>query len=219
MAATAKINIEYAVRWGLICLILVSGGLFFLYDGAVRYPRQNEEFAKLRQELETRCSPAMFKIEFAKAVTARWGKEHFDAAQKELHSVRDIRTQFVMAVLFLVPGLLVTAAYLRNGRRRFSADDEGLHGFLPETVPYAAISAIDRTKWDDKGIVCVTAATASGVKKLTLDDWKFRGMETILAEIDAHRPDLAPPKPPEPETSAAGSPPPVEADQSAPPTE
>jgi hypothetical protein len=219
MAATAKMNLEYAVRWGLICLILVAGGLFFLYDGAVRYPQHNAEFATLRQQLEGyRLKPELFKAELAKAVSARWRKEHFDPDQKEIHTPGDIRTQFVMAVLFLVPGILVTVAYVRGTRRRFSADEAGLHGFLPEAVPYASILAVNRDKWDAKGIAYVTAATASGEKRLTLDDWKFRGMEAILAEIDAHRPELAPPKPPAPE-APAGEPPPVEADQAAPPTE
>ena len=214
--ATAKINLEYAVRMVLFCGIILFLGGWSLYDGALRYPRQNREYDQMCSELAaqqlTGDAFAVKKIELMKA--KGWNVEHAATkAGQPLHGEADIRTQYTFALLLLPWGLLVSGLLLRNSRRRFAAAETGLSGFFPEIVPYAAITSVDRRKWDAKGIARLTIATAAGAKKVTLDDWKFRGMADILAEIDRQRPDLAPPPP------AAEPPPPVEADNQAPPTE
>ena len=218
--ATAKINLEYAVRMTLFSGIILFLGGWSLFDGAVRYPRQNVEYEQMCRDLDAQKLPgdafAAKKIQLMKA--KGWNVEHAATnANQPLHGGVDIRTQYVFALLLLPWGLLVSGLLLRNSRRRFSADAGGLLGFLPETVPYAAIQSVDRRKWDSKGIACLKVTTTAGAAKLTLDDWKFRGMTDILAEIDRHRPDLAPP------AAAAQAQveeaPPVEADQPAPPTE
>ena len=218
--ATAKINLEYAVRMILFCGIILFLGGWSLFDGAVHYPRQNVEYDQMCRELEgQKLTGDAFAAEKIRRMREKgWNVEHVTTrAGQPLHSETDIQVQFFFAALLLPWGLLVSGLLFRNSRRRFSADEAGLHGFLPETVSYAAIQSVDRRKWDSKGIVRLTVTTATGEKKLTLDDWKFRGMTDILAEIDRNRPDLAPP-PSVSETTAEEAPP-VEADKQAPPTE
>ncbi len=218
--AAAKINLEYAVRISLFSAIMLGFGLWSLYDGAVKYPAQNREYGAAYDDLTARkLSPEPFAKELFRIMKERgWKAEHvLPGTRAPLHSESDIRTQFGMAVAFLPLGFAVFFLLVRNCRRRFSADDAGLHGFLPEAVPYSAIQSVNREKWESKGIVRLAVSVAAGRKTLTLDDWKFRGMEAILAEVDRNRPELAPPKPAD--ASATEVAPPSDADKSAPPTE
>jgi hypothetical protein len=120
------------------------------------------------------------------------GLEAVKYLEDKYHGTWDIRGQFIMALICLPLGLVSGFCVLRNCRRHFAADEDGLKGFLPDTIRYPDIETIDRAKWDSKGIVHLYVQQGDGTRKVVLDDWKFQGMAEILEVIEEHRPDLAP---------------------------
>ncbi len=195
MAATAKINTEYAVRTILFGLMLSGFGGWSLYDGIFGYPEHNRRALKYRELEETAMQsgqPRQVWITWEKVCKDEgWKSEKPGAAKSDW----DIRTQFIMTLLFMPWGLGSIIGLACKFRRQFSADDLGLHGFLAEPIAYAAIDRLDKKKWDKKGIVRIDVTVAGKARRLTMDDWHFRGMAAILAEIEKQRPDLVPPAP------------------------
>jgi len=199
MPVTAKINLEYAIRSALFGLMMLGFGLWSLYDGAVGYPRHNQRaqaYQDLYQQYEQagRARQEWFAAWQKLARAQGWNTDK----PRVKHSDWDLRTQFIMALIFGPIGLASLIGVGLNARRRFSAGDDGLHGFAATAIPYAAITAIDKKKWDRKGIAKLEVAIEGAARKVTLDDWKFRGMAAILAETEKRRPDLVPAPPPAP---------------------
>lgn len=117
---------------------------------------------------------------------------------KDYHSPSDIGAQYFMAAVCCPLGLGALAFVGINARRKFRADDEGLHGFANKPIPYDAIESIDWSLWDRKGIARMTVAVDGSQRTLKLDAWKFKGMGDILEAVEQKRPDLARPEPAEP---------------------
>lgn len=106
-----------------------------------------------------------------------------------LKDAHDIRSQFVMAALALAAALLAFGTLIHKGRRRFVADEAGLHGFVSETLGYDAVAAAEWSRWEEKRIVRFTLRDG---RKLTLDGWHYAGAEEVVAALLHRRPDLAP---------------------------
>lgn len=182
--ATARINPEYGVRLFLLGLMFAGFALWSVYDGTVRYPAHNRRVAAY-QEFQ---HGGRFADWPAHARRQGWPV----ARPGPAHTLWDIRTQFIMAALFGPVALLAWSLLGRQWRRRFRADAAGLHGFAGESIPFAAITALDLRDWDRKGIVRLTCTLAGQPRRVVLDDWKFRGMEAIFARIREQRPELVP---------------------------
>ena len=107
-----------------------------------------------------------------------------------VYGEHDLKSQFVQAAVTLVLGLLAFASVGRKARRRYAADETGLHGsgFGGQRVVYEEIARIDWSKWDEKGIVTLTLKSGAACK---LDGWHFAGITGIVDEIKRHRPELA----------------------------
>ena len=127
-----------------------------------------------------------------------------------LHSPNDILVQFAMVAVFAPLGLFFLFRVLIRASRRYAAGDDGLHGFRAAPVPYDALVGLDKARWHSKGIARIAVEKNGRPAWLILDDWHYRGMTAILAEIERRRPDLAtaaeaelqaavpPPPPPKP---------------------
>jgi hypothetical protein len=108
-----------------------------------------------------------------------------------VYNAHDLQTQFVQAGVTLCLGALALLSLGLKARRRFFADEAGLHGsgFGGRTLAYGDIARIDWAKWDEKGIVTVTLQSG---ERHRLDGWHFAGMTGVVDEIRARRPDLCP---------------------------
>ncbi|MFA5204806.1 MAG: hypothetical protein WC708_10435 [Lentisphaeria bacterium] len=188
----AKLNKEYAVRGLLFGALLLGFGLWSLYDGVIGYPEHNLRAQKYQELIDAQRQeewPAVAKAN-------DWKTEKPGAA----HNAWDIRTQFIMASIFGFWGLGALTVLALRSRRRFSADTAGLHGFRAAPVPYAAITAVDLAKWQRKGIAKIDATVDGRSCRLVLDDWYFKGMDTLLDAVREQRPELFPAEePPAPE--------------------
>ena len=108
-----------------------------------------------------------------------------------IYTEHDLNTQWVQAGLTAFLALLTFLAVGLKSIRRFIADDHGLsgNGFGPQTLTYESITAINWSRWKQKGIIVLTFKSRKTVK---LDGWHFAGMTDIADELRKHRPDLAP---------------------------
>ncbi len=137
--------------------------------GELKLPKSSENMAELRE------------------AQAKQVRKLFEG---QVYGEHDLTSQFVQAAVTLVLGLLAFAAVGRKARRRYVADETGLHGsgFGGQRLAYEDIAKIDWSKWDEKGIVTLTLKSGVACK---LDGWHFAGITGIVDEIRRHRPDLA----------------------------
>ncbi len=231
MAATAKLNKEYAIRMLGIGALMLGMACWSLYDGQVGYPRINARYEAIRPQL---VGGAMTAGELIKSVggdgvspyerafqeqgiktphatlaklktlneqarnrpvpegqAERFREQQVEAAraliEMPLKSGHDIQSQFVMAALAALAALAAGVAVGRKARRRFTADEAGLHGFTDAVIAYPAIASADWTKWEEKRIVRFILTDGRRIK---LDGWHFTGAEAVVDELLRHRPEV-----------------------------
>jgi len=109
--------------------------------------------------------------------------------ENPVYSEHDLTSQFIQAAVTLALGLLAFGSLARKVGKRFVANDQALggSGFGGAVIAYGDIVRIDRSKWDEKGIVTLTLKSGQRYK---LDGWHFAGMADVVAEIQKRRPDL-----------------------------
>jgi hypothetical protein len=136
-------------RYAFAALIL-GFGIAFVYDGFHRYPRHNEQHR-------------LHVLDPAK---------HPDDAP--VHSQTDINFQKVLGIV-LPPaaiGLLAWTLYRSRGQYRLTGDVLSVPGH-PD-VPLDAVTQIDLSKWDRKGIAHLSYELPDGRRStLTLDDFIY----------------------------------------------
>ena len=136
-------------RYAFAALIL-GFGVAFAYDGFRRYPRNNE-----LHRLHV-LDPAKYPQDYA------------------VHSETDINFQKVLGVL-LPPaaiGLLAWTLYRSRGQYRLAGDVLSVPGH-PD-VPLGAVTQIDLSKWDRKGIARLSYELPDARRgTLTLDDFIY----------------------------------------------
>jgi hypothetical protein len=111
-----------------------------------------------------------------------------------LYAPEDLRAQFIQGGLTLLLALVAAGLVAVKRGRVFLADGTGLHGSgFRGHQAWSDLAAVDWRRWEEKGVVVLTFASGASVR---CDGWHFAGMPGVVAEIEAHRPDLAPPRPP-----------------------
>lgn len=138
----------------LICAMVFCAGLWFAYDGLVRWPRELSEYER--------------------KTTAEKAAGHLP------HSEFDIRLQqrLAMALIPLAPILLGVFLYRSRGVYRLSGTTLYVPGHPP--VPFEAIVELDQSKWKRKGIAYVDyqLPDSEAIKRLTLDDFVYEQKPT-----------------------------------------
>ena len=181
MPAHASIRTGYSVRILIISLALIIGGLWFLYDGMVAYPEQRERYLAYQQirqdypDWQTRWQ--------AQAEEEGWPLDVPDERTEG-----DILVQRIIAALLLPAGVVMGVFYLRLLRRWIASDEQGLRTSGGRHAPWEAIQAVDKSRWQRKGIARVQYDDGGVQREIKLDDWKYdtEATEKILLEVDAH---------------------------------
>jgi hypothetical protein len=174
----------FVARCLLIPTLMVFGGLYFLYDGFIGWPGSNqriEELTKQAEEAKARNDP----VAESNALNAR----------KEIkpRGELDIRIQKLLGFGLTPLGVFagVWFLYRSRGSYRLTADDV-LHVPGHPPVPASAVTELDKSRFDKKGIVYVkyalpdaTGAAATG--SITLDDFVYDQEPTdqIIDRIEA----------------------------------
>ncbi len=193
MNLRTDINPRFLLRMGLVGLACVGAGLWFLYDGLYTYPALKEhaeayvEFEKEHPELGQK---QLFDRWKEVAAERGWpaggaGKEMTPYGRPKEDF--DINGQFYFAGLAGFVGLFFLSRLLLNRGRWVEADDMGLRSSENREVKFDQITALNKKKWQSKGIAKVLYETDGRKNKIVLDDCNYVRDTTneILRHVEA----------------------------------
>lgn len=188
MDVHARISKEWRRRMMLLGAMIWGSGLWFLYDGYVAWPTEAERFGEFERMAQAKIAAREAGGMKDVAVTRAWEKQ---AAEKgwgkdvpKRRTEGDIAGQRIIGWAFVVAGVFFTAWVAWNHTRSVRADGEVITGASGEQVKFDEIVAMDRRKWEDKGIAYAIYERSGRRKRLTLDDHKFLGCEAIIVEAE-----------------------------------
>jgi hypothetical protein len=176
MLLTAKISKRYLQWLGMVAAFCIGIPLWFLYDGAIAYPKQRvraHEYEKLKEE---------DRLDEWETIAADHGWPTKDPGEPK-NSV----PQYVLAALLAPPGLWCLCSLLRFRKRWIELNETGLRTNSGRQLEFGQIITLNKKKWKSKGIAIIRYQRDGRKKRLVLDDWKYDSDETraILREIEA----------------------------------
>jgi hypothetical protein len=194
MPAEARITPLWKKQKLFVALFLAAFAAYFLWDGAVGYPRANARYAEWkRHHDEGRLAewPARAQAKGWKA--DEWQKWLDDPHQQgripaERWAPGKLTEQYVCAGVVGFIGLLTLAYWFSQKGRTVRSDDAAVHTPAGVRVPFAAITGLGKKKWEDKGLATVRYEIDGRKGQFVLDDYKYDRDPThqILAEIEEH---------------------------------
>ena len=199
----------YYRRLGLVILMLVGMGCYFLYDGKVGYLKDNQDLydafygarngdswevvvEKTRwAACETRDDPGMADVRAAYEAgktEQEWRQfaveRSMSVDREDRHSQeeRDEQLHWAYGMFVIAGGVIVVL--LLNAPKKLRADGEAFITPKGVRVPYAGVVKVDKRKWDNKGLADVYFREGVGPqRKAVIDDLKFGGAGRILDRI------------------------------------
>lgn len=175
-------NVAYAV----ICLGL---GLYGWYDYSIAYPAQDA--IATQKEAYKSTFDELVKIPAEERTTEQQSKlkeaDEFLITHKEAPSKREEYDYAIQLWLFIVGcGVLGTPWFVwaqwQLSRKRFRLDDDGTFHTPEGSFPASRITGIDMSRWMSKSIASVEV---DGANRIPLDDFKYKGVEDIVAHFAA----------------------------------
>lgn len=177
----ARASTEYRVKRYIMVVILVGCGSWFGYDGFVGWPAENAKIEQLDQQIVAARKivgneEAVKKLEFEKSRLTK-------------RSDMDLNFQKALCVILPTLGFIVLGFALHNSRGQYRLRDNILNVPGHPPVPLDAITSIDKTYWDRKGIVFINYELPNGkAGKVRLDDFIYQRPPTdeIYKRIEAY---------------------------------
>ena len=159
----ARADFQYRWRVWALFLLVFGYGCWSAWDGFVNWPRQNETW--LLMKMQGKVPP------------------------RALHSDWDILLNQSLGIALPAVGLLafIWLAYRSRGEYRLSGQTLHLPGHQP--IPLAGITALDKTKWDRKGIAVIEYKLPDGAtRKAALRDMVYQraATDSIVHRIESH---------------------------------
>jgi hypothetical protein len=145
---------SFRMKRYLIVVMLVGMGLWFCYDGFYNWPKQLREAEALE-------------------------KEQLTPSEKP-HSQKDIFYNQVLGVALPPLGLLALAWFLYGSRGQYRLSGQTLHIPGHEPIPVEAITLIDKSKWDRKGIARIEYEVSGKQRSFKLDNFVYQEEPTRL---------------------------------------
>jgi len=169
----------------LMVAILVLYGLWSIYDGYVKWPLDN------------------YIATFPKGMVDSGSGRTGEGLEKGPHTSLDIKLNQGLGIGLPPLGVALLVWFLYQSRGQYRFENNTLH--VPGHPPIALdeIVAIDKSKWDRKGIAFIDYATTGGVKgSLKLDDFVYNRTPTdeifkivddhVTAKVDAKKEQMRP---------------------------
>lgn len=196
-------------RMAMLALLMTGLALYFLYDGAIGYPKKNftadlyEAFDAGRSGLDWQGSGAEGKA-YSDEQTAELGRAHQAGADgatwagfaagrllpekaPKRYTADEIREQYHFAVLLGVIALGAVLWTLFQRKKAFRCDREAIITPRGRTIPFSDVVRLDLKKWD-RGIARLTVREGESDAETTVkvDDYKFSGTGRILRRLCAN---------------------------------
>ncbi len=183
MPAEARVTRMWKQQKGLIPILFIAFALYFLWDGAVGYPRNDERFDAHER---LKATPA----EWEKLCQEKGWKTEPPKTRMGPHKYAE---QFWWAGGAGAIGLISLAVWMSQKGTVVKSDAESVTTTGNIRVPYSAITQVDRTKWKSKGLAYVRYSLNGREGRFKLDDAKHdpKALDIILADIVSHVGDKA----------------------------
>jgi hypothetical protein len=170
MSVRASISKGYIWRPGLIGLVALAASGWFLYDGTVKYPRQQRMWKAyneiIRQYVDDPNEGARLWEEMAAA-------EGWSSKKPVEKTDTDIMTQKIIAGITAPAGLFFCFVFVTSRGRWIEADEQGLTTSTGQRSSYGSITSVDKSRWQSKGIAVVHFDGDGQAGRIVLDDWKY----------------------------------------------
>ena len=183
MPAEARVLKMWSQQKGLVPLLFLAFAAWFLWDGAVGYPRSDARWdahERLQGEpgaWEKYAGERGWKTEKPEK---RFGPEKY-------------REQYVVSAITAAVGLIALAYWQSQRKLIIRNDDAGISTSRGLRVPYESIAKVDTTVWKQKGFAYIHYQANGQPKRLTFDDAKHdpKALDIILEETIARLPPTA----------------------------
>lgn len=193
MTLRTDINPRFLMRMGLVGMFCIGAGLWFLYDGMVTWPEQKERaeaylaFAEENPELgEMERYEQWTKIAAEKgwpAGVAGKEKTPYGPPKKDY----DINGQYYFSAMAGILGLIFLGRVLLNRGCWIEADDSGMWSSENRKLSFDQVKALDKKKWQNKGIAKVIYEVDGKKDRIVLDDCNYvrDTTQAILRHVEA----------------------------------
>lgn len=235
MALRTNISGRHLIRLTVVGLFCVGFGLWAFYDGKVVWPKQRERalaYQELKEDHREGEWPRIVAENGWKPYDQGEPAQAFQELKEQGRLIEwnqmvaergwlpsdpgvpktkaEITVQFIMFAVAGGVGLLVLINVLRSKGRWIEINETGLTTSRGQELTFDQITAIDKKKWDKKGIAKVQYQENGREKVLILDDFIYDRPTTddILRQVEEQvghdkivngKPEL----PPKPETAPA----------------
>ncbi len=152
-----KLNREFLLRHLFVAVLMAGLGVWFGYDGLVKYPG-------------TDARALYVSIE---------GSEPPEGVDLEAFKAQKTRSQHGFALLALLASAVVGGHLFAVSRLRLSFDDEGFD-YAGRRRSWGDVERVDDRKWKGKGISTVFL---SGGGRIVVDSWHHVGAEEFHARL------------------------------------
>ena len=165
----------------LIAAMCIGWGLYSIYDGFVKYPRDNE--AAIQKEVE--------RVEEASGQTVTPAQRADIASKTTLpHPGWDVPFNQWAGMILPPLGIALLAWALYNSRGEYRLADEVLHVPGHPPIPLDNIRKVDKRLWERKGIAYVEYEVPGSAERrqFKLDDFVYERQPTdaIFERIEKH---------------------------------
>ncbi len=187
MAVRATISKGYIWRPGVIGAMMLIFSGWFLYDGTVKYPRQERMWEAYSQIMQDNPGdPNVAAQLWAEHAAA----EGWPTTRPEKREINDKFTQKVLAAITAPVGLFFMWSFLSARGRWVEVDEQAVRTSRGQVAEYDSISSIDKSRWQRKGIAVIHYGQDGTEGRIVLDDWKFEREPTkrILSAIEERMP-------------------------------
>lgn len=176
---------KYFRKFILLGLGAMGACLWFLYDGAIGYPKKAEIWHAYEElDEETRGE------EWPKLAREHGWPELAPDEHDYNKSQEDIFFQYVMAVPAGIASLWFFLLVFMARGTWIEADENGVTSSRGKGFKWSEVTKLDKKKWRSKGIAKVHSQGEGGKKTFVIDDFKFQREPTgkILRMLENHIP-------------------------------
>ena len=179
MNLRTEINPRYLMRMGLVGLACLAMTAYCLYDGFVAWPAQREqalaylEFEEAHPEVGAKDKFDLWKVEAEKR---GWDPGYGGkpvTPYGEPKKPYEIGQQFAMAAVVGLISLIFIGKFFLNRGRWIEADEDGMRSSENRELKFDQVTALNKKKWDNKGIARVMYEADGRKKTIVLDDCNY----------------------------------------------
>jgi hypothetical protein len=202
MTLRANFQKSYLFRYLIFIFVCFPLTLWFLYDGAIAWPRQLP-IIRAYEAIDKNLEPKAVEEKWKELALANgWSKKPPEKSLVEMESA--ILGQYFWASLSLIVGGVAAIYYVKSRNSWIEKVDGGLRTSWGQSLEFGKVTRIDKSKWEAKGIAKAFYMDKGQRRAFTFDDFKFDrepigrmlyDLEQVVPPGQIHGGPLEPPPP------------------------